>query len=447
MKRYAIVGLGSRSRLYTEALLTDYRAQGALVSYCDVNQTRMDYYNRLYAERLGTPPVPTYTPGDFARMLDERQVDTVIVTSIDRTHRRYIVDALERGRDVITEKPLTVDAASCQAILDARQATGRRLTVTFNYRYAPLHARIKELLQSGVVGRVLSVHFEWLLDTRHGADYFRRWHRDKRNSGGLMVHKASHHFDLLNWWLATVPATVFGFGDLAFYGRANAEGRGETRLYARAYGSAAALDDPWALHLDREEALRGLYLDAEHEDSYIRDQGVFGDGISSEDDMAALVRYRSGATLSYHLTAYAPWEGYRIAFNGTTGRLEAQVEETSDVSGAAGNHNPPDPRDAAPAERPTAPDIVLRPLWGRPVPILVPAEAGDHGGGDVRLLRDLFGGTDDDDPLGRAAGVVDGVYAALTGIAANRSFASGQPVEIADLIRWPSGAGEPWVPR
>ncbi len=172
MKRYAIVGLGSRSRLYTEALLTDYRAQGALVSYCDVNQTRMDYYNRLYAERLGTPPVPTYTPGDFARMLDERQVDTVIVTSIDRTHRRYIVDALERGRDVITEKPLTVDAASCQAILDARQATGRRLTVTFNYRYAPLHARIKELLQSGVVGRVLSVHFEWLLDTRYGADYF-----------------------------------------------------------------------------------------------------------------------------------------------------------------------------------------------------------------------------------------------------------------------------------
>ncbi len=56
MKRYAIVGLGSRSRLYTEALLTDYRAQGALVGYCDVNQTRMDYDNRLYGERLGAPP-------------------------------------------------------------------------------------------------------------------------------------------------------------------------------------------------------------------------------------------------------------------------------------------------------------------------------------------------------------------------------------------------------
>ena len=46
---------------------------------------------------------------------------------------------------------------------------------------------------------------EWLLDTRHGADYFRRWHRNKNNSGGLMVHKATHHFDLVNWWMIPTP--------------------------------------------------------------------------------------------------------------------------------------------------------------------------------------------------------------------------------------------------
>ena len=51
---------------------------------------------------------------------------------------------------------------------------------------------------SGVIGNVVSVDFHWLLDTRHGADYFRRWHRNKRNSGGLLVHKATHHFDLVN---------------------------------------------------------------------------------------------------------------------------------------------------------------------------------------------------------------------------------------------------------
>ncbi|HYY28187.1 MAG TPA: Gfo/Idh/MocA family oxidoreductase [Chthoniobacterales bacterium] len=66
---------------------------------------------------------------------------------------------------------------------------------------------MKELLIADAIGEVKSIHFEWLLDTNHGADYFRRWHREKPNSGGLMVHKATHHFDLINWWLDTTPET------------------------------------------------------------------------------------------------------------------------------------------------------------------------------------------------------------------------------------------------
>ena len=58
------------------------------------------------------------------------------------------------------------------------------------------------------------MHFEWALDTVHGADYFRRWHRDKKNSGGLLVHKSSHHFDLVNWWIGDVPARVYARGGL-----------------------------------------------------------------------------------------------------------------------------------------------------------------------------------------------------------------------------------------
>ena len=68
------------------------------------------------------------------------------------------------------------------------------------------------MLKSGIVGEITSVHFEWLLDTRHGADYFRRWHREKRNSGGLLVHKSTHHFDLMNFWLASYPERVYAEG-------------------------------------------------------------------------------------------------------------------------------------------------------------------------------------------------------------------------------------------
>ncbi len=435
--RYAIVGLGGRSAMYSAALLGDFKDDGALVGFCDVNQTRMDFYNRMLAEKTGAPPVPTYRAEDFARLLDEQRVDTVIVTTVDRTHHRYIIRALDLGRDVIAEKPLTIDAPRCQAILDAQARTGRNLTVTFNYRYAPRASAVKEVLRSGAIGRVLSVHFEWLLDTRHGADYFRRWHRDKRNSGGLMVHKATHHFDLVNWWLDTQPETVFAFGDLKFYGRENAEERGDYRPYTRAHGSEPARDDPYALHLAGSPHLAGLYLDAEHEDAYHRDQNVFGDGISIEDDMAVLVRYTGGATMSYHLTAYSPWEGLRVMLNGTKGRLELDVEENSYVSGAKDDFNMPGLRDLEPLTPRERPEIVLRPLWGKPLVVPIPEGKGGHGGGDVRLLEDLFRRERPADPLGRAAGHRDGALAALTGIAANQSLRTGRPVTVADLVRFP----------
>ena len=234
--RYAIVGLGGRAQIFVDALTGPHVDTAQLVAFCDVNQTRMDVHNRTVVER-GLPAVPTYRAQDFGRMLDAERVDTVIVTTIDRTHDEYIVAALRAGRDVITEKPMTTDAQRCRRILDAQAETGRQVTVTFNYRYNPLHTRVREVIASGAIGEIGSVHFEWLLDTRHGADYFRRWHRDKANSGGLMVHKATHHFDLVNWWIASSPDVVFGLGRLFFYGDENGAKRGLARPYARAHGA------------------------------------------------------------------------------------------------------------------------------------------------------------------------------------------------------------------
>jgi predicted dehydrogenase len=223
--------------------------------------------------------------------------------------------------------------------------------------------------------------FEWLLDTRHGADYYRRWHRDKASSGGLMIHKASHHFDLMNWWLGAVPETVFGFGRLAFYGSENAVERGEARDYERALGSEAARDDPFALHLESNAELKGMYLEAEHEDGYQRDRNVFGRGISIEDDMAFVIRYSTGAGLTYHLSSYSPWEGCRVVFNGTRGRLELDAVERSFVSKSGGEADPE-------ADRAR---ILVRPLWGPPEAVVLDAEEDDggHAGADLLLLEDL----------------------------------------------------------
>lgn len=375
----------------------------------------MRWYNDFFARELDAGPVPAYAAEDFDRMLDEQAVQTVVVTSVDSTHDRYITAALRHGCDVVTEKPLTIDAPRCQAIIDAVRASGGRVTVAHNYRYSPRNALVKDLLDSGEIGRVHSVHFEWLLDTHHGADYFRRWHRDRSSSGGLMVHKASHHFDLVNWWLGARPEVVFGFGQLSFYGRANAERRGVTQFYDRSLGSEAARRDPFGLDLAADPWLRGLYLEAEHEDGYIRDRSVFGDGISIEDDMAVVIRYSGGATLTYHLTAYSPWEGYRVAFNGSGGRLELEVVEQ--------------PRAGV--------RISVRPHWQGPREIpFEPQPENGHGGGDVRMLSDLYGHPAGTDTPSQLADHVAGALAILPGIGANMSFASGQPVDLTRLLRF-----------
>jgi predicted dehydrogenase len=425
--RHAIVGTGARSGMYARAIVVAYGDRHELVGLCDTNRTRMRWCNANY-RKWGLPAdVPMYHADDFDRMVEVERPDTVIVTSIDRTHHHYIVRAMELGCDVITEKPMTTDAESCRGILDAVERTGRKLRVAFNYRYSPIRGTVKELLMEGTIGDVKAVHFEWLLDTRHGADYFRRWHRDKRDSGGLIVHKASHHFDLVNWWLDSSPQRVFGFGSLAFYGRDNARDRGVTTFYERGTGDPAAAGDPFALDLSANRVTRGLYLDAEHEDGYRRDQSVFGGGISIEDTMNLAVRYRSGAQMSYTLSAYCPWEGYRVAFIGTRGRIELDDREQAYVDAVDGTIG----ESLRASQR-----IVVHPHWAKPFEVAPPSAVGEHGGGDALLLEDIFGDPSPD-PLGRAADHVAGARSILTGIAANASFESGLPVDVDDIVRLP----------
>jgi predicted dehydrogenase len=428
-RRCAVVGLGARARLFTAALAGPYADRVELVGFCDVNPHRMAVHN----EWIGAP-VPAYAAGDFTEMLRRERVDLVVVCTVDRTHDHYIVQALEAGCDVVTEKPMTTDADRARRILDAQRRTGREVRVAFNYRYNPVHAAVRETIAAGEIGEIGSVHFEWLLDLRHGADYFRRWHREKANSGGLMVHKATHHFDLVNWWLGTEPETVYAQGGLFFYGDEAGRRRGLARDYTRAHGAASAQDDPFAVRLADSPLLTALYLDAEATDGYQRDQNVFGPGVTIEDDMAVLVRYASGATLTYHLTAYAPWEGYRISFNGSEGRLELLVEESTwtrsevQVRGdTAVLHGDPVGDTAGRTE------LTLRRFWEPPREIKVRAGEGGHGGGDVRMLADLFG-EPQADPLGRVADAVDGARSLVTGLAANRSFESGGPVRTRDLL-------------
>jgi predicted dehydrogenase len=422
MKSYAIVGMGGRAMMYTSALVERAGHNVILHAICDRNEGRLS----LAAKELSAPfpHLACYGASDFDKMLINHKPDYLIVCTVDANHDDYICRALKAGVDVITEKPMTTDEYKCQKIIDTVKETGKNVRVMFNYRYSPPRSQIKEILMSGLIGRVLSVNFQWVLDTNHGADYFRRWHRNKANSGGLLVHKACHHFDILNWWLGSVPETVYAEGRRVFYNSSQASRYGLDGHGERCLNCSVSDRCNYYLDMNSEELIKELYLDNEKYDDYHRDACIFSEDIDIEDSVDLIAKYKNGPTLSYSLTAFSPWEGYRVIFNGTKGRLEHNCQESSYISGDGSIQG---------ASKPDGTDITVYPHFKSRYQIDVNQGIGSHGGGDILMLSDLF---DDpvSDPLQRSADYTQGAYSVLMGIAANKSIVSQKKVRIADLV-------------
>jgi predicted dehydrogenase len=431
LRRYAVVGTGGRMSFFTDSLLRDYSQYADLVGLCDVSQTRMDFHNARFKERFGRT-IPTFKADQFSRMLEQQKPDVLIVTCIDREHHTYVTQALRHGIDAITEKPMTIDAPRCREIMAAVEQTGRKLRVAFNYRWGALNSRVKETLVGGAVGKIKTVNMEYLLDTRHGADYFRRWHSHMADCGGLLVHKSTHHFDLVNWWIDSVPQQVFAYGDLLYYGKKNALDRGDEKWtrYDRYTGNVTKDHDPFALDLTSKPNLKGLYLDAEPETGYRRDQNVFREGIDIYDAMSVNVKYRSGVVLTYSLTAFSPREGMRVTFNGDRGRLEYYEFGGSHI--IAGQD---DAELAAEQEKDKGEEkIVVYPHFKRPYQVEATKTKGGHGGGDPKLIEQIYHPAPTPDPLHRNAGHEQGAASILIGAAANLSIKENRPIDILDLV-------------
>ncbi|HEX9929594.1 MAG TPA: Gfo/Idh/MocA family oxidoreductase [Pyrinomonadaceae bacterium] len=404
-RRYAIVGTGHRATgMWGKDLAQKYSENVEFVGLCDKNGKRVEAGKQLIGADC-----PTFT--NFDEMCARVKPDLLMVTTVDSTHVEFITKALAKGIDVITEKPMVTDEKQCQAVLDAEKKHKRKITVAFNYRYAPKHQKIKEIIQAGEIGEITSVDFSWYLDTSHGADYFRRWHGFKSKGGSLWVHKATHHFDLINWWLGADPVEVSAYGDLNVYGK-NSPFR-----YTNCRPCPHKTKCPFYWDMTKNERLMKLYAECETEDGYLRDACVFRENIDIYDTMSAIVKYSNGVNMNYSLNAHEPIEGYRLAFNGTRGRLEVRdyerqpwkVEEKSEA-------------------------FLIKNFTGKREKVDMPQIEGGHAGGDDRLRDVIFKGAKVPDYL-RLPDSRAGAMSTLTGVAARTSVEQKRPVKISELIR------------
>ncbi len=410
MHTYVFAGASGRALgMYAHPMLRDFPNDCRILGVYDINPGRA----AAFAEDCGNA-FPAFE--DFDGMIAQVHPERVIVTTVDAFHSDYIIRSLELGCDVITEKPMTIDAPRCRAILEAEKRTGHHVTVTFNYRYAPFMTKIKEIVSSGEIGEVYSVHFEWLLTRNmaygaHGKSYFHRWNARMKNSGGLLVHKSTHHFDLINWFIDQHPAKVSAFGQLRLYGAKNYPFGGEIPTRCSTCPHAAECE----FFHEFSEDEKKFFVPYEKYDGYMKDNCIYAKDIDIYDTMAVTVQYDKGAVLSYALNATTPYEGWTCVINGSAGRLEAVNYETGVLSKTPQNH------------------IRVFDLNDNVTDYAMTKASGGHGGGDQRLRRMIFIG-DLPDPLGHAAGSMDGAYSILVGAAANVSIRENRIVSIEELL-------------
>ena len=421
--KLAQVGTGHRgTSLWGASLLENFGGLVEFTGLCDINPGRLAYAKAAYKTNC-----PTFT--DFDAMLKQVKPDFVIVTTVDATHDEFIVKALEAGCNVITEKPLTTDEIKLKRILDAEKKTGRKVIVAFNYRHSVHGMQLKELLANQRIGKITSVDFNWYLNVYHGADYFRRWHGRMAKSGSLWVHKATHHFDLLNWWLNSEPVEVMAYGKLEHYGKNNSF-RG-----VRCKGCQYKDSCKFYWDVTKDKRLVDLYVNNEQHDGYIRDGCVWSNEIDIYDKMSAQIIYANGVTANYSLSTYSPYEGWQIAFNGLKGRIETweDIPYLQKMPEDQSKRHAVEMSNADDAIAGEVREIMVMDNFEKNYEIFTtPKIKGGHGGGDIRMQRRMFVDKTDN-PHHVMAGTREGAMSILIGIAARKSIKENRPVKISEL--------------
>ncbi|HZX02465.1 Gfo/Idh/MocA family oxidoreductase [Kribbella sp.] len=430
IRRYAVCGLSARglaSFVLPILGLTDRTADGGfgygvdeddlsryaeVVAIVDTDADRVAEFNRSL-EALGRAPIPFFA--DYDELLKTVVPDAVIVTSPDHTHAQYILGALRHDIDVITEKPMVTTAAAAREVLAAERASAGSVQVTHNLRYAAAHREVKRLIQAGTIGRVTRVVMDYHVDLRHGASYFLRWNRRRALSGGLQVHKSSHHFDLLNWWIGEAPEEIFGYGGLNYYGPSSphrpADGSEDPYFVAQQGSGVFPTDDS-----EVRAGLFGLHYPGQYPAG--RPLYIYDAEIDIEDTYSAVARYPGGAMLTYSIDFSSTWEGFRLSVAGTHGSIDLLHGRT--VEGAA---------------LPDSDRITVAELFGPTRVLEVVAEEGGHGGADPLMRHDLFAGPSPESvELGLMATSTEAAYAVAMGDALIQSFTTHRPVNLPALL-------------
>jgi len=279
----AIIGAGLRSRV--ARLLFPLDKNLKLKGIFDPDESRA----RERMESLGFPEARICSTAEEAIHLDG--VDWVMVFSPNSCHAGHIMAALKAGKNVFTEKPMTTRIEDCEQIYRAFSESNRRLVTGFVLRYSPVYRKIKELLDAGAVGKIITIEADENLSVDLGSYIMCNWRRKRENAGPYILEKCCHDLDLLNWFIGALPVKTASFGGLNFYVPENEYLHEKHKKQFHLIPDSHAVPSP-----------------------FLADKDIV-------DNQVIILEYANGARATFHTTMSNPIPERRMYISGSEGTL------------------------------------------------------------------------------------------------------------------------------
>lgn len=221
--RWGLVGTGKRCRQHVKVLqrMPEYR----IVALCDIQKDRLDQTMEVCK---ADSPVLSGVEGptgyaDYHDLLKRDDLDVILIATPNYVHREVVVAALKSGRHVLTEKPMGITVEECNDMIGTAKGSGKILQVGLQLRYAPFYQKVHSLLREGIIGKPKFVWFnefrgDWAKQSADPeVDDKINWRFYQKLSGGTLLEKSCHYFDLFRWMIGTEPLRVCAMGGVNFY--------------------------------------------------------------------------------------------------------------------------------------------------------------------------------------------------------------------------------------
>ena len=256
--RIGIVGMGNRTCHYGSLPFSKCKDRGiAMAALCDNVPEKLSYAKKVYQEEFGGN-IATFA--DFEEMYRDADLDGVYVVGPNHLHKDMTVAALDAGINVLCEKPMEVSLAKCDEMTEAARRAGKILCMGMQMHYRKRYHKVKEIIDSGALGKVAMV---WCTEYRGPFSEKKDWVWEMEKSGGAIVEKNCHHYDILDMWAQSNPTTVYATGNVMKH----FEGSGK---------KSEIIDNAWVLN-DYENGARamvGICFLRQH--GHDREFGVYG---------------------------------------------------------------------------------------------------------------------------------------------------------------------------